>query len=165
MNKQKKARFRKINTIGSEVGKHREELYRQAYCRIRIARENGYWLEVIAICDSIIGDRFEALVAAINNQVESGRKLRTISQIIKNHGPKIVKSGVPQSFIDELVEWLDYRNRFMHEIVKVRESEISSWKDRLKLAEETAKSGVIYSRRIDKITKPLIIKIRNISKI
>jgi dsRNA-specific ribonuclease len=130
-----------------------------------LARENGYWLEVIAICDSIIGDRFEALVAAIKNQVESGRKLRTISQIIKNHGPEIVKTGFPQSVIDELVVWVDQRNRFMHEIVKIRENEISSWADRIKLAEETAETGIKHSRKIDKITRSIIINIRNSSGI
>lgn len=161
----KSPKLRKINTLGSHVGKHRASLYREAYRQIKLARENGHWLEVIAICDSIIGDRFEALVAAIENQVDSGRKLRTISQIIENHGPKIVKSGFPQSIIDELVEWVDHRNRFMHEIVKVRDNEISSWADRIKLAKETAETGIKHSRKIDKITRPIIINIRNSSGI
>jgi len=165
MKNKKPAKHRKINTIGSQVGKHRENLYKEAYHRINSAKEHGYWLEVIAICDSIIGDRFEALVAAIKNQIDSGRKFRTISQIIENHGPKIVKNGFPQSVIDELEEWVDHRNRFMHEIVKVRDNEISSWEDRIKLAKETAETGIKHSRKIDKITRPIIINIRKNSGI
>ncbi len=165
MKKNKPAKLREINKIGSQVGKYRENLYKEAYQRIKSAKKHGYWLEIIAICDSIIGDRFESLVAAIKNQVESGRKFRTISQIIENHGPKIVRNGFPQSVIDELVEWVDLRNRFMHEIVKVRDNEISSWEDRIILAKKTAETGIKYSRMIDKITRQIIINIRTNSGI
>jgi hypothetical protein len=165
MKKQMPVKLRKINTIGSSVGKHRKELYKNAYYRVSIAKRDGYWLEVIAICDSIIGDRFEALVAAIKNQDESGRRMKTVSQIIENHRSKLVRNGFPQETIDELTEWIDDRNRFMHEIVKVRDNEIASWKERIRLAEETAKSGIKHTRNIDKITKPLIKKIRKESGI
>ena len=57
MSKENKTR----NHIGNKgVGQNRDEVFKQAIKQYKKAKENGFYLEAIAICESLITDRMEA---------------------------------------------------------------------------------------------------------
>ena len=147
-------KVRAINNL--LVGKQREELYREAYKRIKIAKDYGFWLEIITICDSLIGDRLEALLAAINQQKQSFRKFRPIGTMLKDNDDKFEHNGLPLILINQLKEWAEGRNRLMHEMVKIREGETLEWDARILLAKNVAQSGVKLTRKVQGACRKII---------
>jgi hypothetical protein len=155
-------KLREINKIeDKEVGKLRKELYAHAYKQIAHAKSNECWLEIIALCDSIIGDRIESLVARLGNQSLEGRAMLPVKQACTRYGNTLIKRGFPSSILSSVVEWADSRNRHIHEMVKVREAERLSWKKRVRLVKKDAIKGVSLTRKVDlacKKTLKLILK-------
>jgi hypothetical protein len=58
-------KVRAANVLGSGVGRKRQELYAKAHEQIAKARKKKFFVECIAICDSIISDRLEARRACL----------------------------------------------------------------------------------------------------
>ena len=141
---------REINKIeDKEVGGLRKELYAHAYKQIAHAKSNECWLEIIALCDSIIGDRIESIVARLGNQSLEKRTMLPVKQACNKYSNTLIKSGFPASLLSSVVEWADNRNRHIHEMVKVREGERISWEERFFLLKKDAIAGVALTRKVD----------------
>lgn len=143
-------KLREVNKIeDKEVGKLRKELYAHAYKQIAHAKSNECWLEIIALCDSLIGDRIESLVARLKNHSVENRIILTVKQACSKHRNTLIDSGFPAILLSSVEEWADNRNRHIHEMVKVREEERLSWNNRIRLLKTDALKGVSLSRKVD----------------
>ena len=143
-------KLREIHKIeDKEVGRLRKELYAHAYKQIAHAKSNECWLEIIALCDSIIGDRIESLAARLGKQRVEKRIILTVKQASSKHRNTLIESGFPAILLSSVAEWADNRNRHIHEMVKVRVGERFSWNNRVRLLKTDALKGVLLSRKVD----------------
>ena len=138
----KTPKVREVNIGSNNVGKLREHLYRKAYEQIGHAKRNECWLEVVAICDSLIADRLEALLAAIKEQNVIFRAFCPVGEICNKYKAIFEANGLSSELLDEIMKWANGRNRHMHEMVKVREGESITWESRTQSAKEDADKGV-----------------------
>jgi hypothetical protein len=102
--------------IKGNASKH--EAYREAWLRIRLAQENGFFLEAITIQESIISDR---LTSYLTSLTASKPKAKTLSDLIRQWRAEVSKSSSETSsvdLIDAVNEWRKLRNDAVHAIVK-----------------------------------------------
>jgi hypothetical protein len=173
-NNEQAAKVRLINAgRTSSVAKARQALYRSCTARIKEAIKLGFYLEAIALLESMITDRLESRIAAIHGQDENYRKFRTIGHLLhgrvyKDKSKNVVGLlngglGEPNDLIDvyrEINEWSNDRNVCLHQMVKLDGKSDKEWEPRIAYAEKTAKSGQkifrSLSRLIDMHNKSLL---------
>lgn len=118
-----------------EIGKAKQELFKQAFRRIEYSISKGFHLEAITIIESLMCDRLETSVSVLN-----GEKIKPM-----NLGPllKIAKGlpEFPQELIIEIDSWRKDRNLVMHQMVKITHHEVFDWHSRMKYARVTAVTG------------------------
>lgn len=148
-----KSNLKKIRAINksevNQIGLLRKRLYSNAYRHIKLSKEKESWLEVIAICDSLISDRVESLVARLSNQSARKRALLPLGKALHKYKLLLNSKGFSKDLFNEVVNWSDKRNRHLHEMVKVRENESLSWEDRIARSEKDAKQGLRLARLVD----------------
>jgi hypothetical protein len=129
---------RAINLPENNVGKQRYDLYKKAYEHIAQSMENGYYLEVITLCESLISDRLESRLSQI---IESNYSFKVLGDLIE----KIRKYETDKIFRDlvstQVDEWRKNRNSALHEMIKVEMGDSSTWEDRMSILPEIAKTG------------------------
>lgn len=105
LNNEQTAKVRLINTgRTSSVAKARQALYRSCTARIKEAIKLGFYLEAIALLESMITDRLESRIAAIHGQDEEYRKFRTIGYLLHGGGSKVKGKNVVGLLNDGLAE-------------------------------------------------------------
>lgn len=113
---------------GEKAGKQRKELYSAAYAHIQKAMEFGYFLEAVAICESIIGDRLEARVAQIHQQEADARKLLTLERLTR----RLAQDDVAQrELYCKVKSWAGERNKVLHQMVKLTDDWNVTWDTRV----------------------------------
>ena len=94
--------------------------YKEAWRRINAANEQGFYLEVVTICESIISDRLLSYILGVNKESKANTRT-TFGNLIKEwrklaNGKLILKD---QSDIGARVDaWRAERNEFIHGLVK-----------------------------------------------
>jgi hypothetical protein len=162
-------KMRAHNLPGSGVGKKRKTLYAAAFNRIDGAIKIGFYLEAICLIESIMADRLEARVAWLTNQTI--RKFDNLGPLLnllqpdkrKTKRRKIV-TGLPESdrealkIYKEVNIWRDVRNKAVHEMAKLHETDQPSWEDRYRELHDIAVKGRNVGRRLST-------KIRSLNRI
>ncbi len=148
--------IRAANKPGSGIGKKRHELYANAFDQISKARTAGFYIECIAILESIIADRLEARRACLNpNDLEKHRfsTLRTASKLLSEE--RSHDSGIMQLY-QHISDWSQSRDRAIHEMVKLGEVErTEKWGKRYGSLKRTVDEGLDLSRRLDRKVQAL----------
>jgi hypothetical protein len=124
--------IRASNVPGSNVGKKRHDLYANAYDQIKKARDSGFLIECIAICESIIADRLEARRASLNPDDISKHRFQTAQSLAKKL-PKeeTLDDGEIRQLYRTVFDWCSQRNNAVHEMVKLgREAQTDEWEVR-----------------------------------
>jgi hypothetical protein len=139
-------------TIAGNANKYYS--YREAWSRIRLAQENGFYLEAIAIQESIISDRIinylchKQGVALLSNN----NHFLSFSELIRkwrSEFPNGLLSGSYSNLIDTVNEWRLSRNKVIHAIVKSKPGEPTQSIDLfLEQAKEAAKVGEAIAREV-----------------
>jgi hypothetical protein len=139
---------RKINEPDNTVGSERKEYYKNCFEHISSAQKNGFWLEVITLCESMISDRLESRLAWINNQSSDSRQFRTLGSLRIKLGKN---DSVPESssILEEVKEWASKRNRALHQMVKLAEAEEGDWRSKYDQNKEVAEAGIDLFRKVD----------------
>lgn len=120
--------------------------YREAWARIKIAQEHGFYFEAVTIQESIISDRlisyFRNLDIVLKRMylIDLTRKWKELPAIQHKH-------------IDNLQEavdmWRDNRNKIVHRIVKVElNSEVYEIDNFLLSAQSVAEEGTVLARAV-----------------
>jgi hypothetical protein len=138
-------RIRAEAFTGQGHGKLRYELFSSAKHRIESSMAHGYYCEVIALCESVIGDRLESRLSFLTQQNVG---FKTLGRLLTN-----LRGCETDNIICDLVEeidvWRDRRNRALHELVKIEDGVLhTSWKERLETLREDAERGYDLLRKI-----------------
>jgi hypothetical protein len=122
--------------------------YRAAYSRMNLAMKKGFYLEAIAIQESVISDRLLSFAIRTNKLVVSHERLYTISF------SKLIKIAVPyfenEKLVDDLHVFRLERNNCLHGFVKSFPGKPTIViTDFMALVIQTAKKGKKLTREID----------------
>ncbi|WP_319422913.1 hypothetical protein [Pleurocapsa sp. FMAR1] len=148
--------MRKSQVLQKEVAGNTEKYnsYREAWSRIKLAQEHGFYLEAIAIQESIISDR---LISYLHSKQEAtfsvhDKNFPSFNKLIKKWRSKFssgLSSGNYSNLIDEVDQWRLSRNQIIHAIVKSKPSEPTQSIDLfLYQAKEAAKTGEAIAREV-----------------
>jgi hypothetical protein len=132
-------------TVGDEIGQLRRVLYEKAIVRLDRAIHEGFWIEAIAIEESLICDRLESLVEKCADKAVN---FGTLNELVKKARPYCRDSML--SVLDEVDRWRPLRNRAVHELVKVKMGTYISWSQRLRVAQLAAVQGRVLLRDVDR---------------
>ena len=147
MTKNTNKRKRAIVEENSVVGKHRREIYKSAFKRIKKANEDGYYLEAITLIESLITDRLESRLSYLDGKDFS---FKTIGKLIKKTNQIETDSELKILIETDLYEWSDDRNKSLHEMAKIAEDDFSTWDDRYLKLKNISTKGLTLLRKIDR---------------
>jgi hypothetical protein len=137
-----------VRTTNDEVGQARMQLIKKALDKIEAAKSQGFYLEAIAILESLIADRLESLISIVDKKTgfqtlgSSIKKLKAIGSKFDKDFMKFIKN--------KLNPWRDNRNKALHEMVKLEANNLHGWEARYAKLEEEIGKGYKIFRRIDK---------------
>lgn len=141
-----------------DVGRARYELYRGANVRLKEALESGFWIEAIALIESILSDRLEARYSFIKQHDDEARKHKTIGALVRRlvNSDKKIGNEALHVIYDDIGKWANGRNRAVHHAVKISDGEqFERWDDRYGGLEKVAKDGKKLVSRISAELKRL----------
>ena len=99
---------------------------------MRRSIEEGFYLEAIALQESMIADRLESLIDG-----GSGVEMLTLGRLLKR-----AKGRISDDAWTIMDEWRLERNDVLHQMVKYGTDFPLTWRERVDLAHATAASGV-----------------------
>lgn len=144
---------------GSQQNKLRQQLYSNVSERLKQAYNNGYYFEVIALCDMIITDRIEAYIQYLVYEDDSHYETSSIGLAIQVMGKARNEKGLvadeEYSDLYKLVaSFANDRNNALHRYLLVRNdnSELSL-DERLELLKSVAKSGMAIAKLVKNWTR------------
>jgi hypothetical protein len=148
------AKIRAPNRKGNDVGMKRFDLYRNARSHLNKAFEAGYFIECIAICESIIADRLEARIAFIEHNDVGEHQFRTLRRCVSALRKIESLESPVRGLLEDVKLWEDERNFAVHEIVKLRvDKQDDSWNHRMSRIEAAAQAGIDLSKRVSAAVK------------
>jgi hypothetical protein len=147
-----KKKTRPVTASGSGVGTQRYDLYLQAYERVDVAVDRRFYLEAITLVDSLIVDRLESRLTKV---LGTDFSLKTLDALIEQS-----KQSEPDEILRNLVavdldQWHAQRNQSIHELVKVKEGDTSTWEERNRKLKPIAVKGFELLKQIAARTKTL----------
>jgi hypothetical protein len=133
------------------VGRARQELYRGTYKRLKEAIEAGFWIEAIALCESIISDRIQARISHLGNHDEESRRIKMLGVLVKHI--KSVDSPIKFANLSliyhDIENWNSARNKAIHRAVKINVGDnFRKWDHFYEELEVTARDGADICRRL-----------------
>lgn len=135
----------------TEVGRARYELYRGAHRRLKQALSSGFWIEAIALCESMISDRLESRISHLNNHESEARRHQVLGGLVNRLKSTEKKRGYAalHALYEEVRLWNAERNRAIHHAVKISDGEaFRKWDERYSELEETARTGSLLVQRL-----------------
>lgn len=104
----------------TEAAEKRHKLYALAFARYKAAMNDGYFIEAICICESIIADRMEARLQFLRRESEEPTHSHALERLCS-----LFAKAEPQSETEmhelyaRIKEWGGRRNASTHQFVKV----------------------------------------------
>lgn len=132
----------------SLVGQERRGIYAGVWRAMKHAAEQGCWLEVIALSESVIADRLEARIAHLAGQSEKSRKIRTASQSASQLLALASLSDADRQLLGAVRSWSKLRNSAVHELAKVVEGTSITWNERVATTKAAGEQGISIARAI-----------------
>ena len=116
-------------------GLSKSELLRRCHKRLSRSLKQGFYIESIALIETLMSDRLESLLSNLGKEPV---QLNTLGQQLG----KVRKLGVLEdSFIEDLQIWNRKRHLAVHELVKMRETSDPDWNARIKFVRDSAREG------------------------
>jgi hypothetical protein len=110
----------------------------------------GFYLEAVAILESMIADRLESRQARKHPDCPEKHEFSTLCRLAEElAGKKSDDSDEAKQVYREAVRWASLRNTCVHELAKLEDGCSLSWDDRYAKVKETAISGLSLFRRLD----------------
>ena len=135
-------------TIATEgIGQSRYETYRATIDRINKAMDAGFYVEVIALCESIIADRLESLANQISQSSKySYETMGRLTDYLLGAKQRDLLSQEIVDGVNEIKNWTKKRNSAVHEMAKNIEGDFMEKYAKLK---ETAEEAIKLFRKLD----------------
>lgn len=140
-------RKRAIATSGQDVAKHRYQIYKSAFTRLKEAQNLGFFLEAITLIESLASDRVESRLSFIGGEDFS---FKTLERLVKKSTELETDTTMKLLVESELNIWAGKRNRALHEMAKIESGDVSTWDERYALLKSVVDSGVKLLRKIDR---------------
>lgn len=137
-----------------DINRLKSELISSAYKRAKRAINAGFFIEAIAIEESLICDRLEAILSRVS---KTEVNISTIGKLIVALKPYGVLS---EDLAAELQTWQKYRSQTIHQIVKVTNSESSDWRSRLRFARSTSVEGLQLFQKLKNLDTQVTRKLK-----
>lgn len=121
----------------------RRQLRDRARIRLAEAMAAGYFVEAVALEDSMISDRLEELLGMHKPRVA----MNTIGQLAQ-----LSRALEPETFGHlalQILDWAESRNVVVHQMVKVGPTHRGDWEQRLAQARATAEKGLVLLDAVD----------------
>ena len=142
----------------------RAELYKEAFDRIGRALETERYFEAIALQDTIMSDRIQALIQTIKHEEDTQYPWQSVGGAIAALNVERKDRAMPKfdkcfrKLLDDIEKiWLPMRNIAFHGFVTVLPSNIDKGVDeRMGDVKECAEIGIKYTRALVKMTKKII---------
>lgn len=141
-------RVRAIANSDNNIGDDRHALFSSVIDRINNSINDGYFLESIALLESLITDRLESRLSfLLDKNIGVGfMSISTLIRDIKNHESQ----DVAKLIIDDIQIWTKDRNFCIHQVAKIDINNNQSWNQQMKCCKSTAENGLVLFRRLDK---------------
>lgn len=130
------------------------ESYVEAWRRIKAATEVGFYLEAIAIQESIIFDRLRSFVEhtsgiEIKDKTPFSVLIAQLETVLNKDAKKERRWNNDKELVERLRKWGDRRNRAVHRIVRSKPGTPTQPIDEfLTKAQETAEQGSVLAREV-----------------
>ena len=122
------------------------EIFSLAYRRARRALHEGFYLEAIVLCYSLLTDRLR-LILKSNFEIDT-RKKTTGSIVHFLIGQKV--ESFDENLWRDTLEWSRKRNHQAHAMGEISGADLTPWRSRLIEAREVAESGFALVNRVSK---------------
>lgn len=143
-------------TTNKNAGTVRMGLYRRCIAQYNEAIGQEFFIEAVAIVESLIADRLESRLSMKHGGKEEKRRFSTIGRLSSELGGKNADEPLEaREVYNEIRIWAKNRNRVIHEIVKLEENELPDWDNRYSRARQTAEEGMSLFRKLDRIVNIL----------
>lgn len=155
------AKKRAINSSSqSSVAQLRKQLYTNAYLQIQMAIEQGFYLEAITLCESMISDRLESRIAYLTGQDQQNRQFSNLGPLLgklksANPNNRLENSEEALLLYEAIREWTRLRNTALHEMVKVAEDEHVDWSVRYQHNKTVALKGKTLANKLGNLVRKL----------
>ena len=146
-----KSRKRAITTTSNKIGQERYERYKSAFSWISHSILEGYYLEAVSIIESLLSDRLESYLSFL---LQSNCGFQNLGPLINKAKAHVTDEALLSS-IEEVNLWRKARNKAAHEMVKIEAGISISWEDRKLFNKETAETGLLLVRKVDRRIRQL----------
>lgn len=128
---------------------HRYLSYREAWARIREAQDKSFYLEAVAIAESIMADRFASYLRLMDEKPPKAyMPFKTkVKKVIALQADPISMQGF-EDLLGEVSRWADDRNAAVHGIVGKRTGARAPIEKFLTDAQEAAARGARLARAV-----------------
>jgi hypothetical protein len=146
---------RKDGGPNTEASRQRYELYKLAHEQYKRAYANGFFLECVCICDSIIADRLEARLQFLDKDRNEPTHVAALGPLLRDLKRKEMADELDLLAVySDINDWSQDRNKVAHQFVKVTDgNESLSIKKRLAFARKTAREGMKLANRIKRLVQ------------
>jgi len=141
------------NHIANEgVGQNRYNSYKNAIKRYHMAMEQGFYLEAVAIMESIIADRLESRLGELTQAEVTFGNLGSLREELLNAEEGALETNpiLVKLYNKILSDWAGKRNKALHQIVKINNAEEKDWDNFLAESKIAAEEGMQYFRLLNK---------------
>lgn len=125
----------------TDVGRTRGEVYRMALDRANLAYKEGFFLETIALVESLIADRLESIISLFDGQPARFGTVGGAARELKKRLAAI-DGADDLLLLDAVTAWSSDRARWIHEFAKVSAEGDLDWSQRLEDAQRVAEKGL-----------------------
>ncbi|MCR9179126.1 MAG: hypothetical protein NXH71_02690 [Erythrobacteraceae bacterium] len=139
----------------TEAAEKRYQLYKLAFARYNSAMEDGYFIEAICICESIIGDRMEARLQLLRRDKQEPTHSQNLDRLCSLLGKAEAQSETEMHELYAAIkEWSGRRNASTHQFVKLAEdNHHMDGAQRIANDKQVAEDGMALVDRIKKLVK------------
>ncbi len=142
--------MKKKSSYSPELGKSKQELYRQAHKRITRSINKGSHIEAVALIESIMSDRIESAISVITNKPVIASTLGSLFKKLNELEP------APIDLRTAIWEWNQSRAFVIHQMVKLTNEVDSSWTERITYSRKTAAEGLKILKDLRRYTDRII---------
>ena len=138
---------------GPDAGKPRNKRYSSAIKRLNEAMDASYYVEAIAIEESLICDRMESLANQLSDGKFSFGTLGRLTGFLL--GEKQRSAIVPElaDTLQQINQWAEKRNHAVHELAKLTPDMKETFEDSYGKLEDVANNGLQLFRELDNLIR------------
>lgn len=140
--------IRALALPSNEIGVLRYKTYKDLIDRMRVCITQGYYLEAIALQESIIADRLESRLKFLTGTDKySFKHLEILIKAIKAFESD---TRLRDLVVNDVDTWRDKRNKSLHQMAKIEQTNPLTWGEKLTFVRQVAEEGSMLFREVVK---------------